>query len=102
MAIVYNIVRTRPSTDAAWIADEDSDFITNFQAKIDEYISSGHITSLTHSYPNDLEHHATLTVADEASDAEMLNDPSWMNFIDTIYSNYQSKGITTVQSKTVE
>lgn len=102
MPVVYNVVHTRPNTSVAWIADEDPDFISNFQAKTNEYIASGHIVSFTHSHPNDLEHHATLTITDEAADAVIMADASWRYFGDTIHDNYQPKGINTVQTRTVE
>jgi len=102
MAVTYSVVHTRPDTSVAWIADEDSDFIAYFKAKTNQYISSGHIISFTDSHPSELEHHATLVLADEAAEAVVMKDPSWRVFGDTIFENYDPKGITTVQTRSVD
>lgn len=102
MAVTYSVVHTRPNTSVAWIADEDSDFIANFKAKTNEYIASGHVISFTDSHPNELEHHATLVLADVAAEDIVINDESWRIFGDTIWENYDPKGITTVQTRSVD
>lgn len=102
MAVTYSVVHTRPDTSVAWIADEDPDFIANFKAKTNEYIASGHIISFTDSHPSELEHHATLVLANEAAEDVVINDPNWRIFGDTIWENYQPKNITTVQTRSVD
>jgi len=102
MAVTYNVVHTRPDTSAAWIADEDPDFIANFTAITNQYITSGHIISVTDSHPNELEHHIALVLADEAAEAVVINDASWRVFGDATFENYDPKGITTVQTRSVD
>ena len=102
MAVTYNVVHTRPDTSAVWIADEDSTFVANFEAKRDEYIASGHIISVTDSHPSELEHHVALVLADEAAEAVVINDASWRIFGDTIFENYALKRITTSQTRSVD
>jgi hypothetical protein len=102
MPIIYNVIHTRPSTDVKWISEEDPDFILDFQSKTQELIDAGHIISFVHSYPNDLEHRATLTITNEASDSLIMSDPQWRFFVDSIHNNYVAKGITTIQTRVVE
>lgn len=102
MAVTYSVVHTRPNTSVAWIADEDPDFIANFKAKTNEYIASGHIISFTDSHPSELEHQAILVLADVAAEEIVINDPSWRVFGDTIFENYEPKGIITVQTRSVD
>jgi len=102
MAVTYNVVHTRPDTSTAWIADEDSDFIASFKAITNQYITSGHIISFTDSHPSTLEHRATLILADVAAENVVLNDENWRIFGDTIFENYDLKGITTSQTRSVD
>lgn len=102
MSIIYTAVYTRSDANISWVPEQEpNNFSEQMQEVSASYITSGHITSFTHSNPNDLERHIEVIFLNEEAENTVTSDPQWNSLVNDLLGYYSSVNIDVNFNRTI-